>query len=503
MINNIERPNFFPGQVIDYKDFNKLASQPDILFSLLCRHLFSGGGVLIDALDEFKITPLEDLRVRIGRGLAILPSGHPLMLTKETIFDLAPYSKTEGILVISVKNVIQGGERYTDPEDSAISGYKVEQFVPEIVVSREKCPHKCIELFRVFISSEVQSLRLSTSKEDWTKSSFLKVSKNSGVIDLRHRKGLVSQTYYPFSLEELIELREALYQIESAHSSLERIFYLKDSNASIQYLTQLHAEILGRPLQPLKMAYLSSEFSEKLSLFLGILENKCSNREDLDREKLLQTIEILEKFKVKEVLPRESHIKDLIKVAENLKHLLEYSNSKFNLSATIQTAVKEIEEKLFPLNNTITLGGHVFERIDYITADQTDKIKIENGSPHTRNISAKFPSGEVLSQRGIHLQTGTFLVNFQIKHLDRPVLILSRRYIRRSGSHYKVQVNSGDVDTKETFNPKLNNCWINQGILVPSTQLIPVDNKLSIQVEQSDLDFGLYDFAIYQPKVGQ
>jgi hypothetical protein len=501
VINNIERPHFFPGQVIDYKDFNRLSSQPDALFSLLCRHLFSGGGVVIEALDEFKVTPLEDLKVRIGKGVALLPSGYPLMLSKEIVMDLTPYSKTDNIVVVSVKNDVQGSEKYVDPEDSAIAGFKLEQFVPEVIVSRDKCPSKCIELFRTRIGPDSQGLRMAGAKEDWIRPSSQDGANVTGIIDLRYRKTLLAQTFNPLKLEELIDLREAFYQIESVHSQLERVFFVKDPYPTIQYLTQLHAEVLGHPLQPLKVAYLSSEFAEKLSMYLGILENKCAERDDLDRDKVLAAIEILEKFKVKEIRPREFRIKDIVFVAQKLREVLEYSSSKFNLSMTVGSAVKEIEEKLFPLNNTITLGGHVFDRVDYITAPQTDRVKTSNGEPHIRNITSKFPSGEPLSQRGIHLQKGIFTIQFQIKHLDRPVLLLSRRYIRRAGSKFRVEVNSAEIETKETFNPKLNNCWINQGFLVPSNLLIPQDNRFIVHVEESDLDFGFYDIAVYQPKV--
>jgi len=502
MMNNVERPHFFPGQVIDYKDFNRLASQPDLLFSLLCRYLFSGGGVVVEALDEFKIEPLEDLKVRIGKGLALLPSGYPLMMKKELIFDLSPYNKQDCLVVVSLKSETQGSDKYSDPEDPAITGFKTELFLPEIVVSKNECPSSCIELFRVRVGPEIKDLRLSTRAEEWKSPNDNPNESITAVIDQRFRKNLVSQTYYPIKLESLIALREALYKIESAHKKIEEIFFVKDGFSTIHYLTQLHAELLSRPLQPLKLSYLASEFADKLANYMGFLEHKIGeSRDDFDRENVLKIIESLEVLRVKEVLPRTHNIEAFIDIAAGLDKLLEHSSSKFNLSTTINAAITAIQEKLYPLNDTITMGGHVFDRIDYVTATDSKRVKTSETNAQIRNISAKFPSGEALAQRGLLVNSGNFTISFQVKHLDRPVLLLSRRYIRRVGSKYNIEVNGANIDINENLDTKLNNCWINQGILVPANLLIPQDNRLVIQVQESDLDFGFYEMAVYQPKV--
>ena len=71
MLDNVMRPNFFPGQVIDYKDFNRLSQQADRILSMFCRHLYRGGGVIANALDEFEVSPLKGLSVLVKPGVAL------------------------------------------------------------------------------------------------------------------------------------------------------------------------------------------------------------------------------------------------------------------------------------------------------------------------------------------------------------------------------------------------------------------------------------------------
>jgi hypothetical protein len=87
MLEQIERPNFFPGQLIDYRDFNRLASHSGGLLQLLCKHLYPRGGVLLGALEEFALEPGTGLGVRIAPGMALLPDGKALLLNQSLLVD--------------------------------------------------------------------------------------------------------------------------------------------------------------------------------------------------------------------------------------------------------------------------------------------------------------------------------------------------------------------------------------------------------------------------------
>jgi hypothetical protein len=43
---------------VDFKDFNRLSRQSDEVVSLLCQYLFCNGGIIVDALEEFKVVPV-------------------------------------------------------------------------------------------------------------------------------------------------------------------------------------------------------------------------------------------------------------------------------------------------------------------------------------------------------------------------------------------------------------------------------------------------------------
>src|SRR3954466_16211258 len=92
----LSRPNFFPGQWIDYRDLNRLADHPDQMMSVLNRSVFTGGGILLNALEEFSIAPQEGLTVRIRSGISLLPNGQLLTLTENFLLNLKSYVPKSG-----------------------------------------------------------------------------------------------------------------------------------------------------------------------------------------------------------------------------------------------------------------------------------------------------------------------------------------------------------------------------------------------------------------------
>ena len=78
------------------------------IISLLNKNIYPEGGILLESLSEFKIVTTDDLSVRIKPGMAILPNGELLVLNKEIILNLSPYSQSTNLLIVSIDNMIKG-----------------------------------------------------------------------------------------------------------------------------------------------------------------------------------------------------------------------------------------------------------------------------------------------------------------------------------------------------------------------------------------------------------
>lgn len=494
----LSRPNFFPGQLIDYKDFNRLASQADRVSSLLNKHLFEGGGIIVNALDEFSVSPLKGLSCLVKPGIALLPTGMPLVLSEETVVDLSKHlpSKKDKLIVISLRNSLKGKDRYVDEQDGSITGYRTEAFEAEVVVGGEAPDEDGVELLRVRLAPNTQIVRLPEVSEEW------KEEMGPGVIDLRQRKRIVPQTYSPVLGSELLQMRKALYGIEQAHWKMCRIYLLEDPFNTIHYLVQLHAELLSKPFQPLKVAFLIAEFAEKMNQFLERLGRHVgSSRSNFDRETLLQTVSLLEPMKSKEMIPKSPPLKTLMQVAQNCLKIVDFAEQKFNLLNTVGEALKDLTHRLLPFDDKIVLGGHLFERVDLVGIDNGSQYELFSKSSLTRMVSTKFENGDSLSLKGKFFKEGGIVVKLEVSNPEKPVVLLAHQYVRRAGSVVHYEMNGKHLESEDLSNTTLSNKWVNRGIVVSPELLSSQGNQLKIRIEKSDLDFGFFDIAVYQPAV--
>lgn len=501
----LSRPHFFPGQLIDYKDFNRLAQQPERTTAGLMQHIFRGGGVIAGALENFAVTPLKGLSCLIQPGVGILPSGEAVMLTGETILDLAPYavSKTPKLFVVSLQRVVRGFDRYQDPEDASIAGYKSEGAEAEIVVS-EAPLENAIELFRCAIDQSCDCFRTLSKEEEWQEAVSVKADENCAVIDRRFQKTLNPSTTSVGQLAELLKLRKSLYTIEKAQRRLSQIYLIEDPYLVGLLVTQLHAELLSQPMQLLKISFLLSELSEKLSLFLEMLAQRLGNQtSNFDRGTTLSLIERLESLKVREARVSSLSLSSIVEISERMTTLVHHAENSFSLLNTVEAAIRDLRDRFVEWEDKMVLGGQLFKRVDRLTLEDSSRVHFKSGLTQARLLSTRFNNGDSLSLKGMFIRTGHIGVDLKVDHPERPLVILSRQYIRRGGSTIHYEINGRHVLTDQGDVADLTNSWINRGIVVPSDYLIGDGNQLKIDLEKSDLDFGFFDLVVYQPVVHQ
>jgi|GEM_PF-2846890 len=505
MLTPYQRPNFFPGQLIDYQDFNRLSGQADRLNSLLCRYLFSEGGIVLSSLKEFEISPLKGTTCLIKTGIGLLPTGQPVVLTEDRVIDLSPYcmGKKNQQVVVSLRNVVQGMDKFVDDADPAITGYRSEAFIPEVVMTADKPAEDAIELFRITLKAQVDSIRLPEADEEWMETIVPDESHpNVAVIDLRSRRSIVPQNLFPLSAMELVSLRKALYQLQDSHRKLMKVFFVEDPFDSQLYLSQLHTEVLSRPFQPLKMAFLTSEFAEKLSHFLEHVATRAKKGAgNFDRDSYLKTITTLESLKSRTILPRQMNLMDLVGVATHLENIVNYAEAKFNLLTNIEEAILDFKDRSQEFENTLTLAGHIFNQVDRVSIDDPKRLMIRAESPQKRRAHASFRNGDELQLPGVFLRDGSISLTFKAPSPERPVIILTNQYVRRSGSVIHYEINGKHLATDKWDKTDYANNWINKGLAIPAEYLVAQENRIQIRVEKSDLDFGFFGVTVYQPSV--
>ncbi|MCB9255389.1 MAG: hypothetical protein H6617_11965 [Bdellovibrionaceae bacterium] len=504
MLSNLSRPNFFPGQLIDYKDFNRLAEQADKSLSLLCRYLYTGGGIVMGALEEFAVVPMGGLTVRLKPGMGILPNGQILVLTEERVLDLSAYvgGKNSKTVVVSVKNQTRGMDRYADDEDATITGFKTEVWEPEVLVSTRKLSEPSLEIFRVSLSPEATTLRMAEAHEEW--SAKLLSGGKEALLDGRFRTLILPHTLSQLDVEQKIAVRRALYSLEDTGRKLAKLFLVEDPHDSAHYLSQLHAEVLSVPYQPLKVSFIASEYAKRLSLYLEHLLNRLGRQQsNLDRTSVLQTIEVLEKLRRREVIPRPTDLGLLTEASSILEAVLKHAEKRYNLLNAIEEGLIDMRTRLVPLESRISLGGHVLNRVDWITLENKDKYQIKADGVHSRAVTTKFKSGDTLSIKGAFIKSGVISVEVNVPNPDRPLILVLHQYVRRAGAQVHYEINGKHLVSESGTELSVPNSWANYGLVVPAEHLVAHENRLKIRVEKADLDFGFFDLAVYQPQTAK
>lgn len=502
MLNTISRPNFFPGQLIDYKDFNRLAEQADQTISLLCGHLYAGGGIVVKALEEFAVVPMEGLSVRVKPGIAVLPSGQVLVLNSDKVVDfgLQAEGKSTKTLVVSVRNQVKGSDRYRDDDDTTITGYRTEIFDPELVVSARKPVPDSLELFRVTLNPGAQGLRHSDIDEEWSLKPLKREGKGDGVIDLRYRRRIVPHTLNPIEVNELIKLRQSLYSLEDVHRKIAKIFLVEDTFQTAHYLSQLHAELLNVPFQPLKVAFLVSEYAKKLSQYLEYLSYRLGKQHtNFDKTTVLNILESLERMRSRDVLPRESNFQELLSVSKMLESVLSFAEKKYNLLNAIEEGLLDMRTRLVAYDARLSLGGHVLQRVDSVSVSDSDRYQVKSDSSHVRSVTAAFSNGDRLNLKGVFIKNGVVTADVNVPNPDRPLILISQRYVRRGGTQLHYEINGKHLVSEQGSDLQLANNWMNHGLVVPANHLVAHENRFRIRVEKSDLDFGFFGLSVYQP----
>lgn len=515
--NLASRPRFFTGQMIDYRDFNKLAARPDELLSAILSQLYPGGGLINQSPSQGEVFALRlhaGLSLECGAGTAILPNGQALNIPYARLIDLASFTADgqSKVLIVLAKNVVRGDQHYVDPEDNTINGYLSECFDVEIFfMNKEKAgplPPDAVELFRVVLGARANHARRLSAAEEWMTEielqQLVRDDASLALIDTRFRKVLAPTLAAPYGFDQGLALRKALLGIRAQSEKIAQLYLVPDPFHCEYYATLLQAELISQPFQAEKISFLLAQLAEKLSLYLEhLLRKTASTRSDFKREIALETIQCLEAARFTKptgtVLPLDA----LLKVNEQLRAMLEFSETHFSLSGTVREALQDIRGRNFGYLDKISIAGRVFERIDTIELSNEARWHSQPAENHRRKISASFRDGTEASLTGAFVRNGRFSIGITARHVDRPLLILMTQYLRRAGTKLHYELNGKALESDHLEDPSIENSWIHKGIVVAPELLVSGENQFSIHVEKTDLDFGFFGATVYQPLLAE
>lgn len=488
MIENLERPHFFPGQWIDYRDFNALSDLPGDLLGAFSRKIVEGGGLAVTSEHEFGVVPREGLLVQVRPGSAILSNGYAVSLADDLLLNLESYRGRTIYGLVDLERT--GTQPYVDPEDPSIKGFTRQKSQARVVVS--DAPAVGLEIFRAKIPQHAKRMRLATGDELWSHEKDLESADPSeAVIDLRHRRLFLPLTHGQLPALELVKTRTALYEMARDIRALHRTSWVEAPVRVLSALTQLHAELLSLPIQVHRIGFWVSELASELAFWIEIVSKKTR------RSEWLPLLADLGPLRRPDVQPRLDAVLQLTRLAPRLREFTQLTEKHYSVTSVISDALAESEHRRIDFSEKLVLGGYVLTRADKVAV--ADRHRISTTHPAVeRVVRSTFASGERLSIPGLMVREGSFQTEVRVPRVTSPGVLIFRRYSRRPREDVLVEFNGRALGHLTKTEGSAEDLWMNTGFLVPEADLVAGDNQLRVTVQKADLEWGWFEAAFYQ-----
>jgi len=165
----------------------------------------------------------------------------------------------------------------------------------------------------------------------------------------------------------------------------------------------------------------------------------------------------------------------------------------------VEEGLLDIRGRDFTYDEKITVAGYPFSRTDFLTAQDSSRVQFLADQVHSRQVKTRFASGDTLALKGSFIQNGTIQMQIRAPKAGSPTVILCHQYLRRSGTTIRYEVNGRALKSDSFEYQDVENQWMNGSAVIPADYLTQDSNTLRIHVDKTDLDFGFFDLAVYQP----
>jgi hypothetical protein len=485
----ISRAHFFPGQPLDYKDFNRLSNQGIDLSASIMQKLFPGGGIFApDEHSSFKVlTGSKSGTLIIEPGYALSANGEFVTLTEPTVVDLSKY--IDEFVIVSIRNKEIATDFYKDPDDPRIEGPLSKAYVPEFIFTHEKVPPDAVELCRVYMSS--MHFREPTPEEMW-QASEIKDEVHS-IIDTRFRKSL-SHRNLAMSPFDFIALRSSLKEIRDAHRRIQKIYLFSDQGHLNTLLSLLEADLFLKPLPQERISFLvTSVFEEIANYYSQLLAKMERNDQCRIKAKLYELCEFIGPLCTQELYPQIDVLTSVGRCAQVLKDTLSTIENEYASGNYVEEYLIDQRFSYIDHIHDIAIGPYIYKKVMTIPS-----TKLPSKTGIRRAIKAAYSCGRSYERVGVMCKAEDISFDFKVVDSSKSALLLTTFQQTRDDFEVEFEVNGQKVPTIQI---KSSENWVNFGIHIPQSQLSPTRNSIKISIKSVDSYFSLFDFLVYQPGV--
>jgi hypothetical protein len=492
----VPKPNFFPGQWIDYRDFNRLVQTSSESLEALNRAVYSGGGIISGVLSEFELKLEGDFQVSVGSGMAISPNGDLCILEAQSLLDLSPFIALDRDVDIRVyaRNRVEGKDFLKDPEEPSVCGFRTNLGIGELKVCLDTEDPTGVEIFRVRINPSVIAIK-PFLLDSWELS-------ETGRINCHHQTKIQGYTEDFIHNPSRFIWRRSLVRLEQVLEKIRKSYLVEDYSQVGVFVSLLHCEILNRPFQLSKAQFLLEEVASRLCQFLDRWLREVSDKVPAsDRDAIVTILQNLESLRVRRAHSQQFEMQKLIHAIDLLDTFVQACDSGIDFIGRIRTALIDWENTSVDFLQKMIFGGYSFQRVDTISPESTDRFLVRADHRQIRKVSAKYLNGDRVTVPGLMIKSGEIEAYPKVSMVDRPLVLLLRHYVRRPGQSIQIEWNGKHIHTESFTDSEMSNSFVNRFIVLPAEKLIHDENRLVLKPNAERQEFGFFGVIAYQPSL--
>jgi hypothetical protein len=207
----------------------------------------------------------------------------------------------------------------------------------------------------------------------------------------------------------------------------------------------------------------------------------------------------LDEARVRHALPRALPFENLVRLSDRLEAFTRFAEQRFTLMNAVEEALLDLRDRAVGFPEKTTFAGHLFERVDYLSAVDKDRVAYQATQSQVRKLQTRYRSGDSVTRTGVFVRDGKISLDFNVPQPETAIVIWFPQYVRRKGAKLEYRINGKTLLVESSAEADSDNLWKNRGLIIQPEALVPQGNRLTIRVDEADLDYGFFEAAVYQP----
>lgn len=253
------------------------------------------------------------------------------------------------------------------------------------------------------------------------------------------------------------------------------------------------------PYQPLKAAFLTAEFADRLALFLESISRKVSvGQSNFHSEMYLEMAGMLDESRVRHALPRELPFDRLLAIASKLEAFTCFAEERFTLMNVVEEALVDLQDRHDAFPEKTTFAGHVFLRVDRVMAGEDDRVEYKASGKQMRKLQANYLSGDRITRTGVFVRDGEITLDIKVPNTESAAIVVFPQYVRRRSAAIEYRVNGKKLRSEASVEMPVENLWRNRALILPPETLVSQGNQVTLHLDKAELDYGFFEATVYQ-----